>query len=451
VNTFSSSGNEYAVPFTSDDRTRLYRGGVRVTLRRLRATIEEGGITYRTGENTSWSGVNFGNSGTPVLGQRLDLTSLSRALGVRGSATFTRAVVSAAPTAWLDVHAQFGFTQASNSAQYEQMNTGSFVALPQVLFFSSESIVQQAQAKLPHTTGEAGWQIRPGGRVRVDQIWTTDRLHNAGSTGPVNAFLASDYSHLETNLFVDAGAHLTLRGGHRYVWADAMDPVLPLSGLRTVTSSSLHRNIVLASISWKPLQRASLNADLEAAFSHGEYFRTSLHDYRKLRFSGHYEITHSLRADAAYTLLTNRNPLAGSPYRSRYHDESLTVSWLPPARKISADATWEHCGYRTEISYLDPTYLLPAVSRYREDCHTVTSLITASLPRKARISAGGSAVWTSGSRPNTWYQPVVKLNAPLARNATWFAEWRYYGFGENFYLYENFRTHLFTTGLRLSR
>ena len=46
---------------------------------------------------------------------------------------------------------------------------------------------------------------------------------------------------------------------------------------------------------------------------------------------------------------------------------------------------------------------------------------------------------------------MAKLWLPLAKKITWFAEWRYYGYGEAFYLYEGFRTHLVTTGLRFTR
>jgi hypothetical protein len=40
------------------------------------------------------------------------------------------------------------------------------------------------------------------------------------------------------------------------------------------------------------------------------------------------------------------------------------------------------------------------------------------------------------------------VRLPLARHLSWFAEWRH---GESFQLYEGFRTHLVTTGLRLTR
>ena len=46
---------------------------------------------------------------------------------------------------------------------------------------------------------------------------------------------------------------------------------------------------------------------------------------------------------------------------------------------------------------------------------------------------------------------MAKLWVPLGKHVNWFSEWRYYGYGEAFYLYEGFRTHLVTTGLRFTR
>jgi hypothetical protein len=45
----------------------------------------------------------------------------------------------------------------------------------------------------------------------------------------------------------------------------------------------------------------------------------------------------------------------------------------------------------------------------------------------------------------------MKLWIPMGKKVTWFAEWRYYGYGEALYLYEGFRTHLVTAGLRITR
>ena len=58
---------------------------------------------------------------------------------------------------------------------------------------------------------------------------------------------------------------------------------------------------------------------------------------------------------------------------------------------------------------------------------------------------------SSGSRPTSYCQPLLRLALPLHKHISWNTEWQYYGFGEQFYLYEGFRTHAFTTGLKVTR
>ena len=47
-------------------------------------------------------------------------------------------------------------------------------------------------------------------------------------------------------------------------------------------------------------------------------------------------------------------------------------------------------------------------------------------------------------------QALIKLWLPVNKNLSEFAEWRYCGYDEAFYLYEGFRTHLVTAGLRFT-
>jgi hypothetical protein len=102
-----------------------------------------------------------------------------------------------------------------------------------------------------------------------------------------------------------------------------------------------------------------------------------------------------------------------------------------------------------------PQILQPEQSRYRDNAHMATALFNAKLPGRSgfvpKLSAGGSFFISSGSRPSSYFQPLAKLFVPVTKQLNWFTEWQYYGYGEAFYLYEGFRTHLFTTGLRLTR
>ena len=117
-----------------------------------------------------------------------------------------------------------------------------------MLFYTSQQYLVSAAAKLPHTTGSFGAEIRPFRRVRITESWLTDRLHNAGSAASTQtlrqlhavsqqmaALLASslvtNYNQAEIDVFFDATSKLMLRGGYRYVWGDANDAVLPAAGL----------------------------------------------------------------------------------------------------------------------------------------------------------------------------------------------------------------------------
>jgi hypothetical protein len=138
------------------------------------------------------------------------------------------------------------------------------------------------------------------------------------------------------------------------------------------------------------------------------------------------------------------------------HQESLSVLWSPAGgKKWDFEGSYSRSDLRSDIGYFSPQDLAMQTSRYRDNSHTATALFNLNLPRVSRVSpkltAGGSFFISSGSRPSSYYQPIAKLWLPLSKNLNWFTEWQYYGYGEAFYLYEGFRTHLVTTGLRLTR
>ena len=57
-----------------------------------------------------------------------------------------------------------------------------------------------------------------------------------------------------------------------------------------------------------------------------------------------------------------------------------------------------------------------------------------------KLTAGGSLFISSGSRPTRYYQPLARLSLPLQKHVYWNTEWQYYGFSEQFYYFEKFRT-----------
>ena len=464
---FVSDSDEYAVPNTLRDSTDLYRGGVRFEKPHFHVTLEEGGTVFKSDQSLYQNpgSTNYGNFSSPIFGQTLDLTSLLAAYGIGGASAYSKAYLTANPTAWLDIYGQFLYSQPNSNVHYQQADTGNFYLQSQILFYSSEQNLTNAASEQPHTSGSLGAEIRPMKRMRIVESWTTDRLHDAGSAESTQSFLlasllattlVSNYSQEAIDVFYDATQKLTLRGGYRYVWGDALYAFLPAAGLVSSDREQLRQNIGIGSATYRPSQKISLTGEVEGASSSGVYFRTSLYNYQKVRAQVRYQPLPSLSVSAAFTLLNNQNPLAGTNYDYKSSQESLSLYWAPRGSKIfDIQGTYSLSDLKSNIGYLEPEDLSQQVSRYRDDAHTGTALIDLTWPHGKRftpkLAAGGSFFISSGSRPTSYYQPQAKLWVPLGTHLSWFSEWRYYGYGEAFDLYEGFRTHLVTTGVRFTR
>jgi hypothetical protein len=471
---FVSNSNEYPVPNTLRDSTDLYRGGIRFEKPHFHVTLEEGGTAFKSDQSLYQNpdSVNFGNSSSTIFGQTLYLNSLLAAYGIGGSSAYSKALLTANPTTWLDIYGQFLYSQPNSNVHYQQTDAGNLYLQSQILFYSSEQQLISAAAKQPHTSGSLGAEIRPFQRVRIVESWLTDRLHDAGSAAsvqtsvsagasmPLNSLLAStlvsNYSQEAIDVFFDATSKLTLRGGYRYEWGDARYAFLPPEGLISSDQEQLRRNVGLGAVTYRPTQKISVTGEVEGASSSGVYFRTSLYNYQKVRAQVHYQPLQSLSVSADFTLLNNLNPLAGTTYDYSSHQESLSLYWAPRGGKLfDIQGSYSRSGLRSNIGYLETEDFSQQVSRYRDNAHTATALFDLAWPGGKRfapkLSAGGSLFISSGSRPTSYYQPVAKLSVPVSKFAIWFTEWRYYGYGETFYLYEGFRTHQVTTGVRFTR
>ncbi|MGA3235870.1 MAG: hypothetical protein ABSG03_06190 [Bryobacteraceae bacterium] len=473
VSTYVSNADEFPVPAIFHDRTNNYRGGVRLEFRRFHVTLEQGGTTFENDQTLYQSGgVNYGNSLTPIFGQTLDLTDLLGAYGARGTSIYTRALVTASPMSWLDVYGQFLYSEPKTTVNYEQYAGGNLYLQSEILFYSAQQYLVSSAAAMPHTTGNLGAEIRPWRRVRIVESWTTDRLHNSGSspesqtlTGGatveqqtaalLESSLVTNYNQAEALVYFDATSKLTLRGGYRYVWGDANDAVLPAEGLASMDNVKLRQNVGIGGFTYRPIQKFSFSAEGESASSGSAYFRTSLYDYQKVRAEARYH-TGALSFSADFNLLNNQDPLPGIDYDYLSHQESLSIMWSPAGGKVfDFEGSYTRSDLYSNINYLSPATEQSLPSNYRDNSHIASTQFHINPPHKGALApviiAGGSLVISSGSRPTTYYQPMAKFSLPAGKHLTWFAEWRYYGYNEAFYLYEAFRAHIVTVGLRLTR
>ena len=475
------SNDEFAVPTLLRDSTNNYRGGIRIECQCVHVTLEVGGTTFKDDDLASYSGANLGDRTTPLLGQTLVLNSLQQAYGIRGSSIYTKALATASPFSWLNLYGQFLFSEPRVDVHYTDSATGNFALLSSLLFYSAQTNLGTGAANQPHTSANAGFELRPFRRLRIIESWVTDRYHDTASpvagpqatitggisttppvvTGlffldtPPNYTQVVNYNQQQTDVLFDLTSKLTLRGGYRYVWGDATVLAGQLSQSGTLASGQLSRNVGLAGLTFRPAQKLSLNLDYEGASSDRIYFRTSLNDYYKLRARARYQLAASLMLQANFQVLNNQNPAAAIQYNFGSRDNSLAVYWTPVGgKRITVMGEYDRSSLSSNITYLG-LFFSPAVSVYRENAHTASSTIDFALPGYAgltpKFTAGGSLFISAGSRPSRYYQPLMRLSLPLQKHVSWNTEWEYYGYGEQFYLYEGFRAQVFMTGLRLTR
>jgi hypothetical protein len=472
VTAFITNANQFPVPNTLYDLTNLYRGGVNIELRRFHATLEGGATTFKNDQSLFQNpgSTNFGNVITPVLGQTTFLTGLLAAYGITGRSVYTKGLLTAHAASWFDVYGQFLYSQPKSDVNYQQAVTGNLLLNNPLLFYTSQSYLVSAAAKLPHTTATLGGEERPMRRVRIQEQWLTDRLHNAGSAvqnsiytnsstsqqivSLLNSSLVNNYNQVELDLFYDATSKLVLRGGYRYVWGDVSDAVLPPAGLVSSERARLRRNLGLAGVIYRPLQKLSLLADAEIGSSGAVYFRTSLSDYQRVRAQARYQALKTLSITGDFTALLNQYPVPGVNSDFRAQQQSVSLLWTP-AKTWNLQGAYTRATVNSNIDFLDPGTLQPEKSLYRDNAHTATGLFNLNVPRGGRmepnITAGGSLFISSGSRPTRYFQPIVTLRLSVIKHVSWFAEWRYYGYNEVFYPFEDFHAHLVTTGVRLTR
>ncbi len=467
ITPFVANSTSYGVASQSNDTTDSFRGGVRIEMSKWHLTLEQGGVSYGENDLVNNTNKNLGNVSTPFMGQQLYLGTLNQNYGIGGSAVYSRVLATAHPVSWADLYGQFLFSQPKSDVHYTESATGQFVNLSTLLFYTGSTDLINAAAKQPHTSGNAGAEIRPFKRLRIIESWSTDRLHEssngldtqtitAAAAAGFSQYLVRNYSQQEVDLLYDFGSHLTLRGGHRYIWGDSLVPAPTLTQTGPFQNVSLSQQVGLAGATFKAWQKFTANFDFEGGSSNNAYFRTSLYNYQRARIRARYQATGSLSFNAYFSVLNNSNPTPGINYSYQSRDSSLAVLWAPNGgKRISLTGDYTRSTLASDLSYLVPQNLTTAFDHYRDNAHTASSVVDLSLPGYAgmipKVSFGGSLFISSGSRPERFYQPLARVSLPLCKHVSWNAEWRYYGFGEQFYLYEGFRAQIFMTGLRVIR
>ena len=467
------SADEFAVPVLFRDSTNNYRGGVRFEYNRFHLTLEQGGTTFKDDDQGTDSISTLGDNPLPLLGQQLKLTGLNQSYGIRGTSVYTKGLFTVHLSDSMDFYGQFLFSEPKTTVNFGEVSSGNLAEISSLLFYSNQLTLGTGTANQPHTTMLLGYEERLfHNRFRVMYSSFTDQYHDAASpfviqnflTAPGNPTIPSlvtslnygqvvNYYQQQFDIIYDVSSKLTLRGGARFVTGDSKVLAGQLSQTGNVVSGKLDRNIALGGLTYHASQKFNVNLDYEGASSDHIYFRTSLNEYSKGRARAKYQFNPNLSLQVRFTVLDNQNPDPSIKYSFRSRDNALSLFWTPSGgKRVSLMGEYDRSTVDSSISYLG-LFLSPSTSLYREEAHSATAALNLTLPGVpgAKLTLGGSLFVGNGTRPTRYYQPVTRLSVPLHKNLYWNTEWQYYGYGEQLYLFEGFRTHVFQTGLRVIR
>ena len=172
-------------------------------------------------------------------------------------------------------------------------------------------------------------------------------------------------------------------------------------------------------VNFRATQKLSANVDFEGAATDHAYFRTSLYNYQKMRARARYQLASTLALQASFSAAEqSESHAAGINYSFLSRQNSLSASWTP-SKRVSILGEYTRSTLHSNINYLEPEFLTPETSLYRDNAHNASALIDLALPGYAKLAPhlafGGSLFLSSGSRPTTYYQPLARLLAAAAQ------------------------------------
>jgi hypothetical protein len=457
--------NEYPVTSLYDSSSNLYRGGVHFELTKMHITVEGGGNQFTDNQLLTTSDYNAGNRTAPFLGQTLFLNNVQQQYNITGNGPFLRALFTYRPWQWIDVYANLLYSQPETTSSLNYLGDGNFVQNNPILFYSTSQYAIGSAAAQPHTTGNAGFELRPHKKIRVVETFLTDRLHTAGVVDSITGMpappqalgidrLNMNYNQNIVEVIFDVSKRLTVRGGDKYMWGDSLVRAPELaSDLRLYDTGQLGINAGLAGFTYRITSKFNFSGDAEIARGNNVYFATSLKNYNRATLRASYRLNESLQLGVNYVFFNNSTPTPEHDYQFESQTGSLSLQWTPRKSKyFNIVGEYARVNYWSNTTYYMPQTLQLATSAYNEVGNSVTGLVDVRFwnsGRAPRIAFGGSMWYSSGTRGSQYYQPMARFTAPVVRHLDLNAEWRWYSLNEPQFAYENFRQNQFIVSVRL--
>ncbi len=454
--------NSYPAASRIDTGYTVFRGGMRLETELLHLTLEQGGATFHDGTSLLNNILNLGNRENTYFGRQLTLGDSTRLYEVNGNHLYSSADLTISPVSWLDFSAEYYFSQPKSEVRFNETARGTILWLDTLRFANGQQSLATGYANQPRSAGGLTLEVRPFNRLRIIDAWQVEHMHNSGSVSfgttldgralsPVSSIdrLVSRQNEQRLQAFFDVTKRLTLFGGHRYLWGNAEVRRATLSPGIPREFGYLNRQSALGGFIYRPFSKLTINGETEVGRGDQTYFRTSLQNFEQMRLRGRYQVSEAWQFNVRFTRMNNANPTPGVNLNFRNQQSNLTVQWTKKLVSLMADYT--RSAIFTNLGFLDPVTYRLEPNIYRDNAHTGTLAADLRMTRKATLTFGGSMFRSAGSRPSRYYQPLMRLQVPVASGIGLLAEWRNVSMGQTIYAYEAFGVQQFTLGLRISR
>lgn len=462
--TLRADGDEFLLRSDSDYNSDDFRAGVKMSLKALTLTLEQGVRTFEDHTTYQTSGFQEGNRTRPVLGHDLFLEDYQGRIDTRASIPFSRATATLTPHPTLTLGGSFIYGISDTHSRFAEELSGNFFPFPpQTFLYEQGAMTDLAEAKRPGWNADvyAVWQ--PHWRFRLSERFRSRRFHISGATLANMTFAGLDPllggrvddPLQEENLYdrflsVDRGIQevrgrfhilrsVAIEAGHRWERKE----------VQADETFQAKRQSLLLGFSYRHDARNRFTVDYERGRSDDAIFRTDSSDLDRLRIRGHFSPIESLRISADGSLFDHDNPELPIDLAFRERSWGANLAFTPN-QTFSLSASYQHSNFRHQVDFIHPETFQGDTSYFRERADYADLYLTLLLPAKGKLSLGYSVWGNAGNFPVTYHRPVGEIEFPFSERFSIYGRWNYHGYNEKVeFLPQSYRAHLLTVGFRI--
>jgi hypothetical protein len=470
--TIAMTGDQFLLKTRWDYSADEFRGGVQFNLDKLNLTVEQG---YRLLQNHTYlndAGEPAGNQGSlPYFGKDVTLTSFSTQQNGRVNLPTSKILAKYAPLANLRMIGRYMYTMGDSETTVGEKSAGTLFSLEDFLTYATANDALQGKAKKPNHNGSFLIEYSPFSRITLTDTVNALGYHISGAAlrntlytdaasllggAPSASVSVSDqldsryvYNQVRNQAEVefDLFHGLALRAGHRYTFTDVS---VQNDDSGSVSESDMTGQTGIFGLVYRPSTRLRVGFDYENTWSDQPLTRTDLLDYDQFNLDARFGTWKGFSINGRLAVRRNSNDATDIDYQSHDWNFSGGLSWQPVER-INLSADYSRSDIYSTILVVIPQNFRTDHSIYDERISAIGGSMIVGLYRDFKAEFGYRGIISRGDNQLEFHQPYASLWIPLKGGLAFKPSWQYFGYSENNFSFENYKTHMATFSLVYTR